>query len=106
MKLLPGYIVHTNYGTGPYEILEIRERCTCPTYLDKLNGRGRKARPPHMHFFCEDLRNGHKTYLTHYVWTPSDRLMCLSRPRRGMERDEIIIDDKKRRRPVQLGLFG
>jgi len=50
-----GDIVRTNYDSGPYRIVSIKEGCTCASYLDSINGKKGAKREPHMHFGVCDL---------------------------------------------------
>jgi hypothetical protein len=49
-----GDVVQTNYGTGPYRVIDIERDCTCPSYLDALDVGGDEAprSAPHMHITC------------------------------------------------------
>lgn len=80
-----GMVVRTSYGTGPYEITEVSENCTCPSFLDSLNCGCTETPPrskPHCHIVCR--RFGEKRdnyYLNGYdengvcVWSDNDRLI-------------------------------
>ena len=56
-----GDVVETNYGTGPYAILQIIRGCTCPEYLAKLEfGDEAPLSPPHLHLVVRGLTDHHK----------------------------------------------
>ncbi|MES2586962.1 MAG: hypothetical protein V4536_08595 [Pseudomonadota bacterium] len=80
MNLSVGDIVRTNYGTGPYIIEHVSELCTCPSYMDTLNGDVLKESDHHYHLRCTGVRGGNGFfYLNGYtdegsnVWT-DDRI--------------------------------
>lgn len=56
-QLVRGRIVSTSYGTGPYKITDVQGPCTCPSYSDSINGKGKppKATAPHFHITVEDM---------------------------------------------------
>ena len=84
MKLAPGMIVKTSYGTGPYKIKSILRACTCPLALEKLNNPMSAAQTqPHIHLVCEwaDGRTKGEFYLNQFdeqtmtaIWPPYDTI--------------------------------
>lgn len=53
-RLSIGDVVQTNYGTGPYRVIDIKRGCTCQNYLDALEFGGDEAprSASHMHLTC------------------------------------------------------
>jgi hypothetical protein len=45
-----GDVVRTNYGTGPYRVVEVITGCTCPSFDEEINRPMGKARPSREHF--------------------------------------------------------
>lgn len=78
MRLEPGHVVSTSYGTGPYLIVNVVRGCTCTEYvasLDYMIGEGPLS-APHMHLTCEYLdgpSRGKKAWLSGY----DDNLMSV-----------------------------
>lgn len=84
MNLIPGAIVRTNYGTGPFRIKSVLGPCTCPRYSDFCSHVD-KPSPAHFHLVCDsaeddDRRPQGPFYLNGYrddgscVWS-GDRLI-------------------------------
>ena len=82
-----GMVVRTSYGTGPYEITEVTDNCTCPSFLDTLNYGSRMETPPpsrpHCHIVCKRLgEKRDKYYLNGYdengncVWMDDRLIVC------------------------------
>lgn len=55
MRLEPGMVVKTNYGTGPYRLTEVIRGCTCPAYLDEIEMDDPPSSSPHLHLICQRL---------------------------------------------------
>lgn len=47
-----GEIIRTSYDTGPYVIIALDGPCTCPSYLDHINGHDHPSEP-HWHITCK-----------------------------------------------------
>lgn len=89
MKLYPGHIIKTSYGTGPYLIVKVLRGCTCPEYVASLSYPygGAPPSPPHIHLTCtylEGHNKGHEAYLSGYddhslksVWNRNDHLILV-----------------------------
>lgn len=68
MKLQPGVVVRTSYGTGPYCITSVYGPCACPRFLDSISLREPPASELHYHLLCEDAdrRGGAPYHLNGY----------------------------------------
>ena len=58
MPLRIGEVVITNYGTGPYRIVEISEPCNCPRYEDEISMPNAPASESHYHLTCRPIKEG------------------------------------------------
>lgn len=82
-----GDIVRTNYGTGPYEVIDVDGPCTCPEYIREIEG-DETPSPEHYHITCRGLTeryHGGKFWLNGYVLRGSRILNVWNR------NDEIFI---------------
>ena len=50
-RYYPGMIIRTSYGTGPYKVLEVTEKCTCPSFMQGIRSDFKDNTPsrPHVH---------------------------------------------------------
>ena len=49
-----GDIIRTSYGTGPYEVIDVKGPFTTPNFLDSLNLREKAPMsPPHFSYTCK-----------------------------------------------------
>lgn len=60
-----GDTVRTNYSETIYTVKEISDVCTCPNYLDTINGKREKLSKPHYHFVVK-YPDGNEGYLAGY----------------------------------------
>jgi hypothetical protein len=58
--ILPGDIVRTSYGTGPFLVTRVLRDCTCAHFVNRINGNDTPL-PRHIHIECDDM-NGKSGY--------------------------------------------
>lgn len=89
MRLEVGMIIKTNYGTGPYRILDIERGCTCPLYLDD------KPTPEHIHLTLTDPDGKGRSWIGYII---EETLTSVPETREGYikdkEPDMIIMLDQ------------
>jgi hypothetical protein len=94
-RLEIGDTVSTSYNTGPYKVKKIMRGCTCPSFVQSLNGDDTPSRE-HMHILCKKDGDKSDYYLNGFdedlksVWN-SDSL--------------ILHNVATINKPVQLTLF-
>lgn len=62
-----GELVRTNYGTGPYLIVDISGLCSCPSYLDAIAMRNPPASMAHFHLTCKSPGKKGDFYLNGFL---------------------------------------
>jgi hypothetical protein len=102
MKLEPEMLIKTNYS-GPYRIKSVLRDCTCPSYLDEINGRP-TARRPHIHLACTKPDGTGAFYINGW---DEQTLLSLQKSYCGGKKeigyDQIIVLQQDR--PIQGTLF-
>ncbi|ORJ61319.1 hypothetical protein [Geothermobacter hydrogeniphilus] len=102
MRLEPGMLIQTNYS-GPYRIKAVLRDCTCPSYLDEINGHP-VARRPHIHLVCTDPEGPGTYYLNGWDEQTLQSLQiscCGGKGEPAYDRIIVLPQD----RPVQGTLF-
>lgn len=74
-----GDIICTNYGTGPYEVIDVKGPFTTPSFLDQLNLREKAPMsPPHFSYTCKRVgsKKREKYYLNGYDGGTHKNVWC------------------------------
>lgn len=79
-----GMILRTSYGTGPYEVVDFTENCTCPSFMDAITMcEDAPASKPHYHIICKCVGEQRGlSYLNGYddnlnsVWNKDRLIVC------------------------------
>ncbi|MFA5376717.1 MAG: hypothetical protein WC455_13295 [Dehalococcoidia bacterium] len=86
-RLEVGMVVKTNYGTGPYQIVDIIRKCDCPHPVEEINNpSGARRSKRHIHLTCRHTNNPNKrdySYLNGFdektlksVWNKDRLIIC------------------------------
>jgi hypothetical protein len=63
-RILIGDTVSTSYGTGPYSVMKVVEKCTCPSFTQSLNDEGefKDHSPEHCHLELKNPEGGNSYF--------------------------------------------
>lgn len=98
-------LIKTNYS-GPYRIKSVKRGCTCPSYLDEINSKGKPVPPrkKHIHIHCSRPDGKGDFYLNGWdedTLMSIDKSFCGSKKSLDYDWIEILENDQS----IQLELF-